>query len=637
MFRLCKTPIVALVLSLVLSPGICAAFPNNKEIKTTKIQPTVITATLEERKITQVPSSVQVIDRAQIQEMGADTVTQALQEAVGLTVGTESGRVQQPSIRGTGSLRTLVLVDGRRLAPGYRGVSDINQIPTTMIERIEVVRGPTSALYGSDAVGGVVNIITIKPPKDETLANVDLRVGTNLKSGGNTVAPQFYAGSHAGPFRFALGASYRSRDGWDYDNEAPDDGDDLKQKYISGQGTIDINPTNSISFGGYYNNFEREGQRDIQNALTQRDAQDDSSEVFLRYDGAFADRFKIMLQAYHGEYKTDIDLNPETTDPYFQTDEKYKLTQYEGRFSAKLGDLATATLGAEYRDDVRGSDKLSPEFDTNNKAGFGQLDMLFFQRLNLVAGLRVDDHSEFGSEWSPRLAASFAINQYLRLKGAYGHGFRAPLPYELYVTSYQKRGKDVYLANSQLKPETSQSYEIGLQSNLDVAKGLDLELTYFYITIDDMIEAVLQKSTPKGATYKYENIAEAKSQGLEFTGNLRLPFGWRLGAGASYLDTENQETGDQLANQPNFKGNLNAEWFIQRFGLRMRASYTMYSGIEDGSGNSLDDYSLLDFWVGKDLTHNLQLYAGMKNVLDENPDDAYIQPAFVYCGLKGTY
>jgi outer membrane receptor for ferrienterochelin and colicins len=637
MCRLFKTPIVSLLLFLVLPSGICAAVQDNKEGKATRIQRTVVTATLEERGVSQVPSSVQVIDRAQIQEMGADTVTQALEEAVGLIMGTESGRVQQPSIRGTGSLRTLVLIDGRRLPPGYRGVSDINQIPTTMIERIEVVRGPTSALYGSDAVGGVVNVITVKPPRDKTLANADLKAGTNTSSGGDTMLPQFYAGSRLGPFRFVVGGSYRSRDGWDYDNEAPDDGDELEQKYVSGQGTIDINAKNSISFGGYYNNFEREGLRDIQNKLTQRDAQDDSNEVFLRYDGEFADRFKLMLQAYHGEYETDIDLDPKTTDPYFQTDEKYKLTQYEGRLSAKISSFATATVGAEYREDVRGSDNLSPEYETDNKAGFGQLDMTFFKRLNLVAGLRLDDHSEFGSEWSPRIAASFSINQYLRLKGGYGHSFRAPLPYELYVTSYKRRGKDTYLANSRLKPETSQSYEIGLQSNLDVAKGLDLELTYFYITIDDMIEAVRQSTTKKGATYKYENISEADSMGLEFSGNLRLPHGWSLGVGASYMDTENQETGEQLANQPKFKGNLNAQWHIRQFGLRMRASYTLYSGMEDGVGNSLDDYSLLDFWVGKDLAYNLQLYAGMKNILDERPDDYNIQPAFVYCGLKWSY
>ena len=308
--------------------------------------------------------------------------------------------------------------------------------------------------------------------------------------------------------------------------------------------------------------------------MTDRDATDESNEVFLRYDGAFAERFNLMLQAYRTEYKIDVDLMPATTDPYFQTKEKYELTQYEGRFTAKINQYASAIFGAEYRDNHRGADNLSPEYDTSNKAGFGQIDMLFFNRLNLVAGLRWDNHSEFGSEWSPRIAASFIINRHLRLKGSYGHGFRAPIPYELYVTSYKRRGKDIYLANSDLQPETSQSYEFGLQSNLDVAKGLSLELTYFNIAIEDMIEAVLQSSTKKGATYQYENISEAQNSGLEFMGSLRLPCGWKLGAGATYLNSENKETGHQLTNQPELKGNLNAEWHIEKLGLKARLSYT---------------------------------------------------------------
>ena len=359
--------------------------------------------------------------------------------------------------------------------------------------------------------------------------------------------------------------------------------------------------------------------------------------MFLKYDGSFAKRFDLMLQAYHTEYKIDIDLNPKSTDPYFTTDEKYKLTQYEGRLNANITQCLTATVGAEYRDDVRAADKLNPEYDTNNKAGFGQLNLMLFDRLNLVAGLRWDDHSEFGSEWSPRVAASFIINQYLRLKGSYGHGFRAPIPYELYVTSYKRRGKDVYQANNDLQPETSQSYEFGVQSNLDVAKGLDLELTYFYTEIDEMIEPVLQKSSKKGAVYKYENISKGESNGVEFLGSLRLPCGWSLGAGASYMNTENKDTGDQLADQPTFKGNANLEWHLARFGLRTRLSYTYYAGMEDGSGNSLDDYGLLDFWVGKDLWKNFQVYAGMKNILDEQPEDYDLQPAFVYCGLSWNY
>ncbi len=637
MFRSSAIAILAMALSLAAPSVAFAAASGKPAAKTQKLQPTVVTATLEEKGIFQVPSSVQVIDRQQIEEMGADTVTQALQEAVGMVIQTESGRVQQPSIRGTGPLRTLVLIDGRRLAPGYRGVSDINQIPTTMVERIEVVRGPASALFGSDAMGGVINIITIKPPQGKTMAQADVKAGTNTSSGGGTVLPQALVGSDFDPFKFVVGASYRKRNGWDHDGELPDDGDDLEQQYVSGQGAVALAPNHAISFGGYYNHFKRDGQRDLQNKLTQRDAKDDSYEVFLKYDGSFAKRFNVMLQAYHAEYKIDIGLDPKSTDPYFTTDEKYKLTQYEGRVTAKINHMATATFGAEYRDDVRGSDKLNPEYDTNNKAGFGQIDLTLFDRLNLVAGLRWDDHSEFGSEWSPRVAASFNINQYLRLKGSYGHGFRAPLPYELYVTSYKRRGKDVYQANSELQPETSQSYEVGLQSNLDLAKGLDLELTYFYINIDDMIEPVLQKSTKSGATYKYENISEGQSSGLEFLGNLRLPCGWKMGLGAAYMNTENKDTGDQLAGQPNLKGNANLEWYIARFGLRMRASYTWYSGIEDGSGNSLDDYGLLDAWIGKDLFKGLQVYAGMKNILDDQPESYDLQPAFVYCGVSWKY
>ena len=634
MHHLLRASIFLLIMPVLLSASISGAA---QEEPAEKLEPTVVSATLSEQKLSEVPSSVQVIDRTLIKEMGADTVAQALQEAVGLILETETGRTVRPSIRGTGPMHTLVLIDGRRLAPGYRGYSDINQIPTTMIERIEVVRGPSSALYGSDAIGGVVNIITIKPPQKKTVASADFKAGTNIESGGGTYLPQAYVGSSFDPFRFIVGGSYWSRDGWNHDNELPDDGDDLKQQYASGKAALDLSPNHTISFGGYYNHFERTGLRDIQNKETERDATDESNEVFLRYDGSLADRFKVMLQAYHSEYKTDIDLTPPSTDPYFQTNEKYKLTQYEGRLTAKINQYANATLGAEYRDDSRGADNLSPEYDTNNKAGFGQLDMLFFKRLNLVAGVRWDDHSEFGSEWSPRIATSFIINEYLRLKGSYGHGFRAPTSYELYVTSYRRRGKDIYLSNSDLQPETSQSYEFGLQSNLDVAKGLYLELTYFNIDIEDMIEAVLQSSSKTVSTYKYENISEAENSGVEFLGSLKLPCGWKLGASATYLESENKETGYQLANQPDLKGNLNAEWHIEKFGLRARLSYTWYSGIEDGSGNSLDDYSTLDAWLGKDLFDNLKLYAGMKNILDEESADYDIQPAFVYLGVNWTY
>ncbi|KMY66247.1 hypothetical protein AAU61_17340 [Desulfocarbo indianensis] len=604
--------------------------------KSEVMEPIVVSATLMEQKLSETPSTVQVISKEQIQQMGADSVAQALQEAVGMTLSTESGRVVRPSIRGTGPFHTLVLVDGRRLALGFRGMSDINQIPPVMIERIEIIRGPTSALFGSDAVGGVINIITKKPPRKKTVAGLDLKAGTNTRSGGDAFAPQAYVGSDLGPFRFILGGEHVSRNGWDYDNEPPDDGDDLKQQYVSGQAAIDLGERHALSFGGSYNDFKRTGARDLQNKVTEREATDETSDVFLRYDGAFTDKYNLMLQAYHTRYSLDIGLTPEISDPFSSNEEEYTRTQYEGRFSAKINQNITATAGAEYREDKRGADSLSPEYENHNTAGFGQLDMLFLERLNLVAGVRWDDHSEFGSEWSPRVALSWIFNDYLRLKGGYGHGFRAPIPYELYVTSYRRQGKDVYLANPDLKAETSRTYEAGLQASLPAGKGLNLELTYFHIDIDDMIESVLQSRTAKGATYKYENISEAETSGVEFLAQLRLPYGWNLGASLTYLDSENAETGERLAYQPEIKGNVNAQWHIDKLGLWLRASYTWWSGMEDGAGGSLDDSSSLDAWIGKDLPAGVQLYAGMKNVLDQ--DDTYnVSPPFVYLGVKWDY
>ncbi|WP_449246696.1 TonB-dependent receptor plug domain-containing protein [Desulfarculus baarsii] len=626
----------AACLALAAGPGLADQAGPGANAET--LEPMVVSATLAEQKLSRAPASIQVVDQAQIQMMGADSVSQALSEVTGLVLESESGRVISPSIRGAGPLHTLVLIDSRRMAPGYRGLADLNQIPVTMIERIEIVRGPSSALFGSDALGGVVNIITRKPPKEKTVAGADVKVGTNTHSGGDEVLPQAYAGLGVAPFRFIVGGAYRGQNGWDYDGVAPDDGDDLKQGYVSGQAAVDLGEHHALSLGGYYNDFKRQGLRDIQNALTDRDATDVNSEIFVNYDGTFAERYGVFLQAYQSKYKTDIDLTPRVTDPYYLTNEEYERTQYEGRFSARIADFATATLGGELREDSRGADNVSPEYDSENKAGFGQVDMVFFERLNLVAGLRVDDHSEFGSEWSPRVAASFALTDYARIKASYGHGFRAPIANELYVTTYQRRGKDTYLPNKDLQPETSQTYEIGLQGSLDVSRGLDVELTYFHNDIDDLIEAVLQSSRGSGSslknTYKYENIAEAETSGLELLTAINLPCGWRLGAGATYMKTENKQTGEQLADQPEFKGNLNAQWSIKPLGLRARVAFNWFSGAEDGLGGSLDDYTTLDAWLGKDLWANTQVYAGMKNIFDTEVAAYDIQPAFVYLGFR---
>jgi len=228
-----------------------------------EIGPIVISATLAEQRLSQAPSSIEVITQQQIQAMGATTLSQALEEAVCLILTTESGRVVHPSIRGTDMDHTLLLVDGRRLAPGFRHMSDISQIPTLMIDRIGVVRGPTSALFDSDARGGVINIITRKPPTETMPAGVDLRAGSNTHAGGETILPTAYGGASIKPLRFIIGSQYKKVNGWDYDGAPPDDGNDPEQEYVSGQAPVDLINEHPLTFGGYYNRFDRPRETEI--------------------------------------------------------------------------------------------------------------------------------------------------------------------------------------------------------------------------------------------------------------------------------------------------------------------------------------------------------------------------------------
>lgn len=626
---------VALLCLLALAP-ICPLHAQEQSAPVL-LEPIVVSATLKEQAVSETPSSVQVIGQEQIQQMGAESVAQALEEAIGMSLSSESGRVVQPSIRGTGALHTLVLIDGRRPAPGFRGMTDINHIPTVMIERIEIIRGPSSALYGSDAIGGVINIITKSPPREGTEACLDAKTGSNARGGGGAFLPQGYLGSSLGPARFILGGEYMKKNGWEYDNVAPDDGDHLERAYVSGQAAVDLGKQHSVSFGGYHGNFERTGERELQSKLTERETTERSREVFLRYDAALAEKRKLMLQAYQTHYSIGANLTPNIPDPYTANDEEYTRTQYEGRFSTELNKNILATVGAEYREDQRGDDTLTPKHANHNLASFGQLDMTFLERLNLVAGARWDEHSEFGSEVSPRLSMKWAFNDYLALKGGFGTGFRAPSSYELYVTSYRRQGKDIYQANTDLEAETSQTYEVGLQAKLPVSKGLELEANYFNTEIDNLIDSVLKSRTKSGYVYKYENISEAKINGVELIGSQRLPHGWRLGASVTLLDPKNEETGQQLASQARTKCNANVQWHIASLGLKLRTSYTWYNGVEDGAGGSLDDASSLDLWAGKDVGKGMQLYAGVKNLLDDESSTYSVSPQFYYLGLRWTY
>lgn len=626
-------PEAMILLVLCLCPLLAAA-ADQRPVQEKEM---VVTATMTEKEIQKVPGTVEVIDSREIEAMNAQTVDEALEETVGLIVASESGRQKRPSIRGTGNRHTLVLLDGMRISSGYKDFIDMDQIPVDLIQRIEVIRGPSSALYGSDAIGGVVNIITKNPPK-RLKAGATAQYGQDTYGEAEMPVGRAYFGDSVGPFGYLLGGSYQDRDGWNRDDVLPDDGDEERIGNISGRFSFEFNKNHGLEAGLDYSDVRTEGGRFFQKLDRKRTANEERENYFLKYKGKTTPLSQLMLRVNHSEHENDIKMSPYAELTAEENAER-SLDQIEGRFTGAFFDRHILTLGTEFRAEDR-EDETGRDNDIDNLGFYLQDEYQVLDPLYLVLGLRYDDHSDFGSEWTPRTSLIYSFLENLRFKASYGTGFRAPTISELFVTSYRKRGKWVYEPNPDLDPEESDSYELAIEGEYKDFQG---KITAFRTEVDDLIEPILYKSTGKGkkkmSYYQYENIAEATMQGIELESRIALAYGFSLSGHLTYLDTEDEETGHDLEGQPDYKGYLKLSYLNPKYDLRanLRTNYIGERYYEDGSE---DDYALVNFYLSKGITQNVKLFAGVDNIFntkEEKDEVVYVEPTTFYSGITAEF
>ncbi len=598
----------------------------------------VITATMTEKQIADVPGAVQVITGQALIEMNAQTVADAVAEATGLVMTTETGRQKRPSIRGTGNNHTLLLIDGRRLAAGFKDLLGLEQVPVDMIERIEVVRGPASALYGSDAIGGVVNVITKTPSRDLSMG-LTAQYGQSIYHEGQEAVGSAYVGDTWGRLGLLLAGGYRDKDGYDRDGVTPDDGDDIEFGSGGGRLAFDLNANHRLLGGAEMVDKNATGLRDIQQMDSERDADDRRLNYFLEYAGHPTDLSSLMFRLNHSEHENEIDFDPPTSmiagaigD---ENNAKRRLDQMEGRFSGMFFSRHLVTVGGEYREEGREDDSgLDDEID--NLSAYLQDEYQVFDPLYLVLGVRWDDHSDFGSQWTPRASLTYRLLDHLRLKAGYGEGFRAPGFLELYVPTYMKRGKQVYEPNADLDPETSQSYEIGIEGEYKRFRG---RVMAFETRIEDMIEAVYYASSGTGKSkkdyYRYQNIGEATMSGVEVEFGLGLFKGFDLSGNLCYLETENEDTGEELEGRPDYKGSLKLGYHHAGAGLRANIRLD-YIGERYDAEEPEDDVTQLSTYLSKTIFHGVMLFAGIDNIFDAGSGNE-VEPTFYYGGISLKY
>ncbi|MDL1964586.1 MAG: TonB-dependent receptor [Deltaproteobacteria bacterium] len=633
-----------------------------KQQSEVKLEKTVVTSTLTPKVIKEAPGALEVITAEEIRVKGAETVVQILEDAVGIDLDHVAGRGYIPQIRGLSNKRTLILIDGMRFSTGFRDTTvDLTEFPTEIIERIEIVRGPNSALYGSEAIGGVINIITKNAPK-KLSESVTVRYGRNTYGEAENY---IFKGSVGDTFE-NLGiivSGHVNRSG-EFDRD-PDDNEtdfDDEEKY---SGLFKLNysfaDNHRFSAGVFYSDASRKGIRPKYGLKWDRNADSDRTSTFLQYNGVIKET-TVMVRGYYSDFESDrsyIDIGYPYDDPKLQNKAKQQpdredfnikneLYQVESRASRIFAQSHLITLGLEYREEERSGKENRGEKElnesTNNRAIFLQDDFPIFDWLQVTAGIRLDDHSDFGSEVSPRLSLNYYLLDNLRLKASYGEGFRAPSLYELYV--YTENTKGDVIPNPDLAPETSQSYEAGLEGEYGPFGG---KIMAFRNNIDDMIYKTptgnyrMQKQgkeDKKVLEYERCNIDEAYTQGIELEVSIAFPHHFSLAGNTVFIDSNNEDTDEDLLEVPDMKSYLRLSYDNPDIGLQanIRMNYTGKQVIapkfKDGTQTDADSYIMWNLYTEKEIKKNFKIFAGIDNIFNKKISHTPDKGTFFYGGIS---
>jgi vitamin B12 transporter len=510
-----------------------ANVPGKEEAR--RLDPVVVTATMVATPLEKLGATVTVVTGDEITQYNYDRIEDVFRQVPGVQVQSTGspGKATSLSIRGGGSQRSLVLIDGLRTASPTLGSTDIAEITVDAIERIEIVRGPQSTLYGADAITGVVNIITKKgqgPPSASVWVE-----GGNYR----TFREQLNVQGAFGGFNFNLTGSQFNTGG-----NLPHD--DSGQTAVSGRIGYDFPWRGELSLIGRYSNLDLELPV-FSTSPTVFDSnatnQLETGLYKLEYKQKILDWWNVMASL--GQWFNNSHFRntpPPGTDTTISQIDTSRI-QGDVLSTFTLPRWNTLTLGWEYRNES-GTNVTEGTFPTdfsatlNTLAFFGQDEISLFDRLFLGGGLRWEDNNQFGTSLTGRASAALVIKETgSKLRFAWGQGFRAPTINDLFFPGF---------ANPDLKPEQSTSWEIGADQRLWQDR-IRFGATYFNQDFSNLIQFVFDPTT---GFFLPENVGRARIRGVEAYASFD-PFDW-IGfyVNYTYLDAKDLDTNQELRRVP---------------------------------------------------------------------------------------
>lgn len=544
----------------------------------------------------EIGSTVSIITATDLKEMGFNYAVDAVASAPGVTVNQNGsfGGSASVRIRGASSEQTLVLIDGIVVndptSPG--GGFNFARVDTENIERIEVLKGPQSTLWGTDAIGGVVSITT-KQPEPGFGGSAFAEYGSfNTFRGGGSLENA----NDQGDFRLSLVST--SSDGISKadENNGNSEEDAYESLTLSAKGGLNLGSEARLTADIYwtdadseFDSFNSSQQGNVGDGDERSETEELSANLALT-GSLFDGRLENLLLLGYSEITRENFTNGA---PGFDAEGDRMTYRYQGTLG--INDRNKLAFGVEREESTsRGN-------DTAIDGLFALYEFKPIDSLTLTGGLRRDDHERFGAETTGRLAAAYNPSDQVTLRASWGQGFKAPT---IFQTTFFCCSATT--PNADLAAETSEAFDIGVDYRSADGR-YDAGLTVF----DQDTENLITFSFAVGG---YENIAEVRSQGVELYGGVQINDWLRVSANYAYIDAEDG-TGTVLVRVPQNSGDVRVAFDPE--GPFSGAVLVRYNDVERDANGKTEDWTRVDVTGSYDLNEQIELFGRIENLFDE--------------------
>lgn len=587
-----------------------------------ELEDVVVTSTRTEKLHRYVPVATEVISKKDIIDSGAMNVAELLSSRSGVSLQTSVDGGSMLNILGMDSRYILILVDGQPVTGKFNNRVQLDHISTNNVQKVEIIKGPNSSLYGSEAMAGVVNIITSAGTSDQSL-NISARYsGTENKfnnDGLNHGSSSYRLGwaRTLGTLKATVNADVEKME---TDKEIQQiEIDDIHKQSLRGRLSWMLNADHTLIVDGTLYNHDETGASQLMNTETFIDR----NALILSHDWQMQNDWlwnhALQNHNYNRNYVQTRPWGDVETDDITQEEN----IEYEGMLKKKFG-LNEFNVGLEFSQAAYVSDRVEKGRQTvSSKSIFGQYDIHFWSNINAVIGTRLDMYNGDEPVISPRIGFMYTLDRW-KFRSTWGKGFRTPSFMERFIDwNHVQFGYRVQ-GNPGLKPEISNGYTAGVEYYHPTV--YQVSLMVYYTTFKNLIEDYAIEP----ALLSYQNIEKAVYKGLEIQGRWRASSSWAASWGLNIIDNRDGD-GDMIPNTQPFSAYCRGSYQAPRQGWGFSArikwvgaytpeEYDPASGTYINAPEALADYAMVDISASLKIWNPVFMNFGIKNAGDYTHD-----------------